>query len=112
MATLTHRTELQLAKQELLGLDDLRGTRLLCIEGNVWLTLDRDLRDIFLKPGDSFVVDRDGVTLLHALAPTRLQIEGGAQAEAHPPASGWRSAVAGLARRLLLPASPSGLAGA
>ena len=100
MATLTHRTELQLAKEELLGLDDLRGKRLLCIEGNVWLTLDRDLRDIFLGPGDSFVVDRDGVTLLHALAPTRLSVESACVAAARGSSGLWRSAVSALRRRL------------
>jgi len=75
MATLTHRTEMQLAGQEILALDDIGGTRLHCVEGSVWITLDRDLRDICLNPGDSFVVDRRGVTLVHALVPARVSVE-------------------------------------
>jgi hypothetical protein len=112
MATLTQRTELELAAEELLALRDVRGTRLRLVEGSLWLTLDHDLRDVFLGPGESFVVDRDGVTLLHALAPTRLQVESAVDAAVMLPWSGWRRAVAGVARRLLLPAPPSELAGA
>jgi len=110
MATLTHRTELELAAEELLALRDVRGARLRLVEGSLWLTLDRDTRDIVLEPGDSFLVDRDGVTLLHALAPTRLQVDSAADATRLLPWSGWRRALAGLARRLRAPASPAGLA--
>jgi hypothetical protein len=105
MATLTHRIEVHLAADELLPLAEIRGTRLRCIEGNLWLTLDRDRRDIFLAPGESFVVDGDGVALLQALAPTRLAVETCRDAAALG-GSGWlRSAVAAL-RRLHLAASP------
>lgn len=75
MATLTHRTEMQLAGQEIVTLNDIGGTRLHCLEGSVWITLDCDLRDIVLNPGESFVVDRGGVTLLHALVPARVSVE-------------------------------------
>ena len=106
MATLTHRTELQLAAEELLSLADIRGARLRCVEGSVWLTLDHDLRDIFLNPGDSFVVDRDGATLLHALSPTRLSIESRRDAAARGGPGPWRSVIAALRRRLQSTAQP------
>jgi uncharacterized protein (AIM24 family) len=35
--------------------------------GTVWLTQDGDVRDIILRAGDSFRVDRDGTVLLQAL---------------------------------------------
>jgi hypothetical protein len=105
MATLTHRTEMQLAREELLALDDIRGTRLRCLEGSIWLTLARDPRDIVLEPGDSFVVDRDGVTLLHALAPTRLWVETAREASSLS-SSRWRRALAALRRRLRAAVSP------
>ncbi len=35
--------------------------------GTVWLTQDGDLRDIILRAGESFRVDRDGTVLLQAL---------------------------------------------
>lgn len=110
MATLIQRTELQMAAAELLALDGIRGTRLRCVEGSVWLTLDGDPRDVFLHPGDDFVVDRGGATLLHALAPTRLEV---VRQDAVPlaPAGRWRGALAHLARRLYAALSPSRLAG-
>jgi hypothetical protein len=112
MATVTHRTELQLAGEELLALADIRGARLRCVDGSVWLTLDRDSRDVFLSPGDSFVVDRDGVTLLHALAPTRLQVETCSEAAVLSPVVGWRAAMAQFTRRMCAGLLPSRLAGA
>lgn len=110
MATLTHRTELQLAGEELFTLQDIRGTRLTCVDGSVWLTLDGDLRDVFLHPGDSFVVDRDGTTLMHALAPARLRIE--TFSDAATLSGNWRLVAARVGQRLLAAVSPSRLAGA
>jgi len=100
MATVTQRTELHLAGEELLALADIRGTRLTVVDGSVWLTQDRDLRDVFLNPGESFVVDRDGVTLLHALAPARLSVETFGDTARIAPSRGWRRAAARLWRRL------------
>lgn len=99
MATLTHRTEMQMAGREILALDRIEGTRLHCLEGSVWITLDHDLRDIFLKPGDSFVVDRGGVTLVHALVPARVSVEQTRDAAA-PAWLRQPSIVRGLRRRL------------
>lgn len=110
MAILSHRTELQLDGKELLSLADIRGTQLTCVDGSVWLTLDHDLRDVFLNPGDSFVVDRDGTTLLYALAPARLRIEN--FADAATLSAGWRRAVARAAQRLTAAVLPARLAGA
>jgi hypothetical protein len=99
MATLTHRTEMQLAREELLALDDIRGTRLRCLEGSVWITLHRDPRDIVLETGDSFTVDRGGVTLVHALAPARVSVENSYDTAALARPRGW-SALGRLGRRL------------
>jgi hypothetical protein len=110
MATLIQRTEVELADGELLGLTNVRGARLHCVEGSVWLTLDRDCRDIFLGPGERFVVDRSGLTLLHAMAPARLRVDFCADAARSAPSAlrqwlarlgtvgGWRSAASQLAR--------------
>lgn len=35
--------------------------------GTVWLTQDGDVRDIILRAGESFRVDRDGTVLVQAL---------------------------------------------
>jgi hypothetical protein len=111
MATLTHRTEMQLAGQEILALHDIGGTRLHCVEGSVWITLDRDLRDIFLDPGESFTVDRGGVTLVYALAPARVSVENTRDASA-PAWPRGRSILHGLRRRLSSVLSSPATAGA
>lgn len=112
MATLTYGTELQLAGEELLGLADIRGARVRCVEGSVWLTLERDLRDIFLNAGESFVVDRDGLTLLHALAPARLRVEVAGDAARLAARGGRPLAAARWLRRVLAAVAPARLAGA
>jgi Protein of unknown function (DUF2917) len=48
---------LALAARRGLRLKDARGTRLRAVQGTLWITIDNDLRDIVLDPGESFVVD-------------------------------------------------------
>lgn len=50
-----------------LPLQDQQGQRVSCLEGQVWITLQHDLRDVVLEPGECFVIDRPGLTLLFAL---------------------------------------------
>ena len=40
----------------------------------MWLTMEGDRRDVVLNPGASFVVDRDGLTLLAAQQPSTVQV--------------------------------------
>jgi len=55
-----------LAKGELVKLDGARGTTLRVTRGAIWLTQERDTRDIVLTAGDTFTVDREGVTVIEA----------------------------------------------
>lgn len=48
-------------------LRDARGWQVKSVNGTVWLTQEGDSRDIVLKKGQSFVLDRDGTALLSAL---------------------------------------------
>ncbi len=59
----TH-TKHQIGPRHGLALRDARGRVVTCLEGNVWLTMEGDRRDVMLIPGASFVVDREGLTLL------------------------------------------------
>jgi hypothetical protein len=52
--------------EELIGLDGARGTTLRVTRGTLWVTLERDTRDVVLTAGDTFVVDRGGLTLIQA----------------------------------------------
>ena len=45
-----------------------RGDRVECLAGTLWVTQDGDPRDVVLGAGDGFTVDRDGRTLVSALA--------------------------------------------
>lgn len=56
----------ELAPDELIGLDDGRGATLRVTRGTLWLTFERDTRDVVLTAGDSFTVDRAGLTLAQA----------------------------------------------
>ena len=49
-----------------LALRDAGGRTIRCVSGSVWLTMEGDIRDVVLAAGESFVVDRDGVTILAA----------------------------------------------
>jgi len=44
-----------------------RGRRIESLRGSLWVTIDNDLRDILVNPGQGFSIDRDGDTLISAL---------------------------------------------
>ena len=55
-----------LAAGELVRLDGARGTTLRVTRGRVWLTQERDIRDVVLESGDVFTIDRAGRTVIEA----------------------------------------------
>jgi ferric-dicitrate binding protein FerR (iron transport regulator) len=57
-----------------LALRDAGGSTVTCESGSVWLTMEGDSRDIVLAPGESFTVDRAGLTLLAAQQPSVVQV--------------------------------------
>ena len=63
-----------LRKGEVAHLHEARGSRIEALSGCLWLTIDNDLRDVFVAPGHGFEVDRDGDTLLSAMADTRYLV--------------------------------------
>ena len=67
------------------------GHTIICHSGAVWVTQDRDQRDIVLGAGESFALDRNGLALVQALGQSAISIV--------PAAVGYRAAVpAGLPR--------------
>ena len=56
----------ELARDELVKLDGARGTTLRVTRGTLWITLEDDTRDVVLKAGDAFTIDRGGLTLVEA----------------------------------------------
>jgi hypothetical protein len=47
-------------------IDNGRGLSVTALKGTVWITQHRDVRDIILSAGQSFVLDRNGVALVFA----------------------------------------------
>jgi hypothetical protein len=74
----------------LIRLGDAEGTTVRCHSGAVWVTLERDDRDILLEDGQEFTIDRAGLSLVCAIAgPAEVVIRhaGRAGAEAVPAAA-------------------------
>ena len=63
-----------LKRNQLLKLRGGIGHAIVCYSGGVWLTQDGDERDIFLKAGQSFTLDRDGPALVQAFEPAAITI--------------------------------------
>jgi hypothetical protein len=56
----------QINPRELLDIDDGCGLAVACVDGFVWITQSNDARDIVLKAGQTFILDRPGLALLAA----------------------------------------------
>lgn len=57
---------LNLGNGDLLELPDARGTTLRVTRGTLWVTQDRDRRDVVLGAGDTWTVERHGLTVAEA----------------------------------------------
>ena len=61
------RPALALETGQVLTLDDVAGTRISARAGVVWVTLEGQMHDLILGPGDSIVIGEDGRTVVQAL---------------------------------------------
>ena len=68
MDTPLPRYEVCIAARGLLEIPDVAGVQLSCSNGSVWLTLDNDMRDIVLEPGDVFFGNEHRRALLYAFS--------------------------------------------
>jgi len=68
------RTEPLLEARQSLSLFDATGTQLVCVRGALWVTQHLDAEDHFLAAGDALTLDRDGLTLIHAVEPAELAL--------------------------------------
>ena len=88
----------ELAPNELVRLDGAEGTTLRVTRGTLWITLENDTRDIVLTAGDSYMIDRDGLTLVEAQSASTVcvlahDLQDGRQVASRPAAypglAGW-----------------------
>jgi hypothetical protein len=68
------RHALTLGQGDMLRITDGSGLMVQVAQGQVWLTQERDHRDIVLGPGDSFWLERTGLALIYALEPAALSV--------------------------------------
>lgn len=61
-------------RKQLLKVRGGRGHTIVCHSGSVWVTLDRDPRDIILGAGDSLALERDGLALVQALEQSAISV--------------------------------------
>ena len=74
MVSTTHAALSRLGAGEVMQVLDGSGQTLAVFEGLVWVTQDGDPRDAFIAKGGSFTIDRPGLTVVEALADTRLAV--------------------------------------
>ena len=72
--SLGHRGRTFLPRHATLVLDNAEGTVIAVDRGCLWLTIERDLRDIILVPGMRFEVDRRGRTVIAAEEDSQLRV--------------------------------------
>jgi hypothetical protein len=63
-----------LPKGRTLRVSDGRGRVIAVFAGRVWITQDNDSRDIVVEAGESFQIDRDGLTLAMALRDSQVML--------------------------------------
>ncbi len=66
------RAQLHLEARELIRLYDPSGARVECVRGALWITQHRDHEDHFLAANDALTLDRPGLALIHAQAPSEI----------------------------------------
>jgi hypothetical protein len=65
---------IHLRKGEVHRIPKGRGQRIEAISGSLWVTIDNDLRDIFVATGEGFTLGDDDKTLISALADSRFVV--------------------------------------
>lgn len=55
-----------LAARSVHRIDNARGLRVSCVRGAIWITQERDPRDLILASGQSVVLDRAGLAVVYA----------------------------------------------
>jgi hypothetical protein len=78
-------TPIYLNAGELLSIEDGAGLEVKCLVGILWITQEGDREDSVLDEGESFVLDRPGLSLVTALLGPALLVVQPGTALARPP---------------------------
>ena len=63
---MTHPLTIYLKAREILPIEDGAGLEVKCLRGTLWITQSGDHEDRILDSGESFVLDRPGLSLVSA----------------------------------------------
>ena len=109
MAATTTRF-IELCRRQNLPLRDMRGATLRVVRGRLWITQESDTRDLVLEAGDSWAIERNGLTIVEAQADTSLVVSGrnldairSTQRTSSPLSPLWRRVRAAFALMMLAP---------
>ena len=89
----------RLQKNQSLKIGSAVGWTVTALSGTVWITQDRDVRDVVLEAGQSFVLDRNESALLWSLAASEIRVTRD---------TGKRTSTCGKEERATQPAHSSG----
>lgn len=67
-----------------------RGHRIACVDGELWITVDGELEDYFVEPGETFVIVSDARVVVYAVRDSVFQLTAPAAATRR---HGWRNAL-------------------
>ena len=69
------RTAVSLAERDTITIVDGKGARIAIVAGTAWVTQERDTRDVMLRAGQSFILDRNGTAIVEALSETEVALD-------------------------------------
>ena len=72
---------IHLERGEVFTLRDAIGASVRVVRGSAWLTQEHDPQDYILKAGESFVIDRRGLTVVNGLTDASVSVLDGSAAQ-------------------------------
>ena len=80
-----HDGPIYLKAREILPIEDGAGLEVKCLRGTLWITQSGDREDRILDSGESFMLDRPGLSLVNALLdPALVIVQRGTVRQRHP----------------------------
>ena len=76
MACFDHGKIVELKTRQTVSLPDVRGATLRVARGTLWITQQDDTQDIVLRAGDTWTVERNGLTIMEAQGDVSLRVIG------------------------------------
>lgn len=71
----SRRVVIELDRGGILPIHDAAGAQVVCLQGDLWITQEQDVRDLVLNAGDSLQLAKNGRALVQALSPARIAVE-------------------------------------